>query len=245
MFQHIVRIGHELRGALAEAGFFVSLALRSLKFWHRDPPVRNVADLVRFVETRAKFVAQITLFGYLKTRMGTRYTQMFVDETYARSVNIAKWEIYLSCLGDAAAFAVARTGRDGQGTDAEMCAIALHVLNTILDGEDVPDVRPQGFNDIRTAFDTRARTLPWRECAEGETAFRGSLEALMYWAPIADELKERDTPFVRNSMRFKWKKVRDDIESLLDADAVLADWRNGKADPVPPAPLTARHRPQE
>jgi hypothetical protein len=27
-------------------------------------------------------------------------------------------------------------------------------------------------------------------------------------------------------MRFKWKKVRDQFETILDADAVLASWRD-------------------
>ncbi|MDH3335917.1 MAG: hypothetical protein OEL50_04660, partial [Rhodospirillaceae bacterium] len=64
------------------------------------------------------------------------------------------------------------------------------------------------------------------ECAVGESAFYPSLAALVEWAPIADELKALDEEIVRNSMRFKWKKVRDDLDQLLDADAVMADWRN-------------------
>ena len=61
--------------------------------------------------------------------------------------------------------------------------------------------------------------------SEGPLA--GSLDALIEWAPIADELKILDEAIVRNSMRFKWKKVRDQFEKLIDADAVLADWRAG------------------
>jgi hypothetical protein len=52
-----------------------------------------------------------------------------------------------------------------------------------------------------------------------------SPSALVEWAPIADELKDYDVDIVKNSMRFKWKRIRDQFETLLDADAVLADWR--------------------
>jgi hypothetical protein len=46
---------------------------------------------------------------------------------------------------------------------------------------------------------------------------------------IRDLLKRHpeihDVEIVKNSMRFKWKKVRDQFEQILDASAVLADWQ--------------------
>jgi hypothetical protein len=65
----------------------------------------------------------------------------------------------------------------------------------------------------------------------GDAAFQGSLSALVEWAPIADELKIQDVDVVKNSMRFKWKKVRDQFETLLDADAVFDDWRIQRPQP--------------
>jgi len=37
--------------------------------------------------------------------------------------------------------------------------------------------------------------------------------------------RNQPVDIVKNSMRFRWKKVRDEFETLLDADAVFADWR--------------------
>lgn len=226
MIKNWDRLAANLREALKEAGFFIFLALKAFKFWHRDQPVLAMADMARFADTRAKFVAQITLFGYIKTRAGTRYTQLFENETYAQSINIAKWEIFLACLQDIVIYMTARVGREAGATDAEMQAMASHILNNVLDNEEVPKERDKGFADIRETFDARSRVTVWDTSAEGEAAFRASTEALVHWAPIADELKQYDEEIVINSMRFKWKKVRDELADLLDAGAVLADWRS-------------------
>ena len=225
MIQKLSKIGPELRDALKEAIFFISLALRAFKFWHKDPPILNVADLIRFADTRAKFATQTTLFGYIKTRAGTRYTVLFADETYARSINMAKWEIYLAALSDICVFVSAVVGASNNASSDEMAALAVHIFNDVLDNEETPKERPQGFDDVREPFNARVKTTNWDELAGGESAFYPSLAALVEWAPIADELKALDEEIIRNSMRFKWKKVRDDLSQLLDADAVMADWR--------------------
>jgi len=61
--------------------------------------------------------------------------------------------------------------------------------------------------------------------AHGETAFDNSLDSLVHWAPVADELKINDVEIVRYSMRFRWKKVRDQFNEILEPEAVRADWR--------------------
>jgi hypothetical protein len=215
-----------LKEALQNTATFVALALKALKFWHRESPVSSVALLARFVETRSKYVAQTTLYGYLKTRAGTRYTSLFDDDVFARSLNIAKWQIYLAGLSDLAIYAAARTGTRAGATAADMAALAGHLVNIALEEEAAAGEHPQGFEDFHKKFAVRVQNTPWTEAAEREAAFRGSLAALVEWAPVADELKMYDTEIVKNSMRFKWKNVRDQLEELLEAEAVMADWRS-------------------
>ncbi|MFT5489579.1 MAG: hypothetical protein ACI9MU_004519 [Alphaproteobacteria bacterium] len=201
------------------------MALKALRFWRRPPPVLTVQDLVSFAETRAKFVGQTSLYGYVRTRAGTRYASLMEDDIFANSVNIAKWEIYLACLCDLATYVAASVGRH-QSRDSDITRqLAVHIVETATLNEEIPAERPQGFEDIRAAFAVRAEATDWTESGIGEAAFRSSPSALVKWAPIADELKNYDVDIVKNSMRFKWKRIRDQFETLLDADAVLADWR--------------------
>ncbi len=204
------------------------MALKALWFWRRPPPVTTVSELAAFVETRAKFVAQTSLYTYIKARAGTRYYALMEDDTFIHSVNIAKWEIYLACLGDFATYAAARVGAAGAAPNGEVSALAIDVVDAAIAGEEIPAERPQGFAEVGTAYTARAQATDWAGELGGDTVFQNSLTALVEWAPIADELKRYDVEAVKTAMRFKWKKVRDQFEQILDADAVLADWRRSR-----------------
>ena len=62
--------------------------------------IKTKEDLQSFIQERAAHVTQTTLYGYLKTRIGTRYQLRLDDEKYSESVNIAKWNIYVAALSD-------------------------------------------------------------------------------------------------------------------------------------------------
>lgn len=211
--------------AFREAAYFVWLAFKGLCFWRKPPPVTTPEELRVFIESRAKAVTQVTLFGYLKTRAGTRYTSLFEDDVFANSISIAILEIYLVALSDLTIFASARVGRDAGAGAEETRSLALCLHRDILAGENIPEFRPQGFDAARRAFSERAAAVPWSEMAQGEAAFRGSLAALVEWAPVAPELKSQDIEIVETSMWFRWKAVRDQFVEILDAPAVLAAWR--------------------
>ena len=54
-----------------------------------------------FIQTKSAWVTQVTLYNYLKTRMGTRYVLHFDnDDVYVFSVIKAKWNIYYVALQD-------------------------------------------------------------------------------------------------------------------------------------------------
>lgn len=221
---------NKLKTALKETAIYLFMALKALYFWRREPPVATVDGLVTYVESRSKFVTQTSLFGYVKARVGTRYVAMYEDPLFTRSVNIAKWETYLASLCDFTIYAVATIGRSCAARPSELETLAIHIVDSATMAEEIPAERPQGFGDIREAFARRARATAWNQLEPGAELFRDSLSALVKWAPIADELKVHDVEIVKNSMRFKWKKVRDQFNQVLDAEAVLADWRSAKGE---------------
>ena len=62
--------------------------------------ISNLDELETFIQTKSAWVSQVTLYGYLKTRMGTRYVLHFENDTFMDSVNLAKWNIYSVALQD-------------------------------------------------------------------------------------------------------------------------------------------------
>lgn len=199
-------------------------------------PIATVDDLARFVSTRAAFTAQKTLYGYLKTRMGTRYPSMFEDDAFVASIDIAKLHVYAACLADLALFAASRTGAGaGQRLDAERCgALALACFRRGLDDNAAAGAPVGAFSPAEAEADFRRRLAfwDWADGPQGAAIFSESPAALVRWAPIAPELKQFDQEIVENSIRFKWREVRADLDRRLDADAVAAEARRQAHQPA-------------
>ena len=65
-----------------------------LKQFFRKKKIKNIEDLKLFIQKKSAWVSQVTLYNYLKTRMGQSGYYMFDDEIFLSSINKAKWNIY-------------------------------------------------------------------------------------------------------------------------------------------------------
>ena len=66
--------------------------------------IKNLDGLEKFIQTKSAWVTQVTLYSYLKTRMGTRYVLHFDNDVFMSSLDIAKWNIYSVALQDLTLF---------------------------------------------------------------------------------------------------------------------------------------------
>lgn len=187
-------------------------------------PIDSVAALESFVSTRAAFVAQKTLYGYVKTRMGTRYVAMFEDKAIIASLNIARMHVFAACLSDFAIYAAA-TATHGQAVPNDSSrALARRCFTRGL--QDNSAEAPAEFSgpDCIAEFDRRLSGTDWQHGARQPENFTQSPAALARWAPVADKLKKLDDEIIGNSVKFAWRDIREQFNRRLDAAAVVADW---------------------
>lgn len=187
--------------------------------------IQSIDNLVEFLQTRSAYVAQTSLYGYLKTRMGTRFRQVFEDDKFLPSINKAKWQTYGACLSDLTVFAAAITGSENRLEDNRISDLAAACFETAVrqtfEGAEAGEVRAE----IVESFEARLKLTHWPNAAIGEHAFSSSPEVLLEAAPIADELKEQDVEIVTNSIRFRWRDVREQLRKRIDRDAICAEWQ--------------------
>ena len=81
-----------------------SIYLLSLRPLYPKKKITNFDELESFIQSKSAWVSQVTLYGYLKTRMGTRYVLHFENDKFMDSVNLAKWNIYVVALQDLTLF---------------------------------------------------------------------------------------------------------------------------------------------
>ena len=189
----------------------------------RDEPVDSRAALERFLDTRSSYIAQTSLYGYLRTRAGMLYPQLFDDDEFVRSVNIAKWHVWLACLSDLSVYAGGLLAQQPNAATASVEALMHELVGAILDRTGHPGEADSEFPGHAARVRARIASCDWTEISDDETSFTESPTALIRWAPIVESLKELDEGIVRNSVRFRWQEIRRDLRRNLNAEAVLRD----------------------
>lgn len=223
----LARLGNALAG-VAEA--FASVSVR------RDTaPIDSGERVCHFAGSRAAFVTQKKLFGYLKERIGTRYPKMFKEPEFVQSIGIATREIYAASLADLTCFCVANAMAADTFLNAERDGLAWRSYCAGIDANsgDAPEHLREKWLET---FDTRLGRTVWQMTGDGPGHFIESAPALIHWAPIAPELKRYDREIVENSIRYAWIEIRRDFLQRLDADAVETDWRAGASEVAPAHP---------
>ena len=174
--------------------------------------ISNLYHLEEFIQKKSAWVTQVTLYGYLKTRMGTKYVLHFDNEKLLGSINEAKWNIYYVALQDMTFYSLSYLNitknfqEDGH---------AKNIYNSILDKEKLNGMPVDLIEKARKEFDKRYDDIDWKKYSN-DLPFNKSALALYEWAPIADELKTLDRKIVLNSMILKWDNIKEEFEKLIN-----------------------------
>jgi len=174
--------------------------------------IKNINQLENFIQTKSVWVTQVTLYSYLKTRMGTRYVLHFDNDVFMSSLNIAKWNIYSVALQDLTFFTFSYLKVNFNYQDINQ---AKEIFNKILDDEISNKMPLDIIEEAKRTFNERLQNLNW-ETYYKDLPFNPSALSLYKWAPIAEELKSLDRKIVLNSMILKWDIIRNEFEKLIE-----------------------------
>ena len=174
--------------------------------------IKNLDELEHFIQTKSAWVTQVTLYSYLKTRMGTKYVLHFDNDVFMSSLNLAKWNIYSVALQDLTLFTFSYLKVNFNYQNINQ---AKEIFNKILDDEILNKMPLDIIEEAKKTFDERIQGINW-EAYYKDLPFNPSALSLYKWAPIADELKSLDRKIVLNSMILKWDVVKQEFEKLIE-----------------------------
>ena len=182
--------------------------------------IDEIESLRSFVSSRSSYMTQVSLYGYLKARAGTSYVSLIKDPIFASSMKTARNHIFFACLTD----------------------LTLHVLKTIhtqkpeifqnLDSfarqffiQTLAKVPEEVFESLERKevileFEKHLRRHNWTSTDDSHESFSGSRSALLKWAPVVEEFKIQDEEIVSNSIHFKWLRVCQEFEKLMDFEKI-------------------------
>tara|TARA_B100001250_G_scaffold222904_1_gene191121 strand:- start:3464 stop:4075 length:612 start_codon:yes stop_codon:yes gene_type:complete len=174
--------------------------------------IRSVDQVKIFIQEQSAQVSQMTLYGYLKTRMGAKHVLMFEDKDFLNSINIAKWQIYGASLIDCTFFCFSFLYKERNFLKKDQ---ANKIFFEILNSEKANGMNLDAFENATKEFNYRYPKINW-ETYYNSNPFEYSSNALYEWAPIADELKKLDKEIIINSMILKWNNIQKDFRKLAN-----------------------------
>ena len=173
--------------------------------------ISNLDELEDFIQSKSAWVTQVTLYGYLKTRMGTRYVLHFENDEFMSSVNLAKWNIYAVALQDLTFFTFSYLKNNLNYHDIDK---AKEIFLKILDDETKNKMPLDIIEEAKKNFNERLKNINW-STYYNDLPFNPSALSLYKWAPIADELKNLDRKIVLNSVILKWDIVKKEFNERV------------------------------
>ena len=173
--------------------------------------IRDFDELEKFIQTKSAWVSQVTLYSYLKTRMGTRYVLHFENDEFMKSVNQAKWNIYAVSLQDLTFFTFSYLYVHFNLKEVNN---AKEIFLKILDDETTNNMPLNIIEEAKKEFDERFIKIDWEKYYK-DRPFNPSALSLYKWAPIADELKTLDRKIVLNSVILKWDVIKKEFKDRI------------------------------
>ena len=174
--------------------------------------IKNFDDLEEFIQTKSAWVSQVTLYGYLKTRMGTRYVLHFENDEFMKSVNLAKWNIYAIALQDLTLFIFSYLKTNINLNEIDK---AKEIFFKILDDETSNNMPLEIIGEAKKSFNERFEKTNWENYFI-DIPFNQSALSLYKWAPIAEELKLLDKKIVLNSVILKWDIIKKEFRERIE-----------------------------
>jgi hypothetical protein len=189
----------------------VFICLHYLRVFSPKKKIKDIEDLTSFVQKKSAWVSQVTLYNYLKTRMGTKWVLHFDDEIFLTSINKAKWNIYAVALQDLIFYSLSylKVFHDYQETEK-----ANEMYEEILNKETKNGMPKEIILLAKEKFTERLKKIDWSTYYKS-WPFNESALTLYAWAPIAEELKSLDRKIVLNSMILKWDNIKVEFAKLI------------------------------
>ena len=193
----------------------------------RQNRIDEIESLMSFVLSRSSYIAQVSLYGYLKARAGTRYVSLIKDPIFASSMKTARNRIFFVCLMDLTLHVIKtiHTRKKHNFQNLDPFARQFFIQTLAKAPEEVFESLEQ--EKVILEFEKHLSRNNWSGTDDSHESFSGSRSALLKWAPVVEEFKIQDEEIVSNSIHFKWLRVCQEFEKLTDFEKIRLETDSG------------------
>ena len=199
----------------------------SLKFIHslqiilgQKKHIDEIESLRSFVSSRSSYMTQVSLYGYLKARAGTSYVSLIKDPIFASSMKTARNHIFFACLTDLTLHVLKTIHTQKPEIFQNLDSLALRFFTQTLAKAPQEVFESLKREEVILNFEKHLKNHNWKDTDDPHDFFSGSRSALLKWAPVVEEFKIQDEEIVSNSIHFKWLRVCQEFEKLIDFEKI-------------------------
>ena len=198
-----------------------------LKFLHslqiilgQKKQIDEIESLRSFVSSRSSYMTQVSLYGYLKARAGTSYVSLIKDPIFASSMKTARNHIFFACLTDLTLHVLKTIYTQKPENFQNLDSLALRFFTQTLAKAPQEVFESLKREEVILNFEKHLKNHNWKDTDDPHDFFSGSRSALLKWAPVVEEFKIQDEEIVSNSIHFKWLRVCQEFEKLMDFEKI-------------------------
>jgi hypothetical protein len=189
--------------------------------------------LIDFLDARASFLAQKSVFDYARGRSGPHFTAMVKEHVFAQAVDEARWRNYPIALAMVAEMIYGvMLPATGQGTqlaralrEASLEAFDRHPTPAIIGA--------QPWLEARSTLSQRVDGValhPPKHVKDVPLQFAQTFYDNM---PIHEQVRGRDFELIRNHLRVNLLNTHRDFNRAADLPAIAADLRRSLGEAAP------------
>lgn len=188
----------------------------------RDPPIADRAALADFLDTRAAFLSQKSIFDYARGRSGPYFTMMLKEASFQANVEAARWKTYpfgLSILAEM----VQGVLRPVAGEPVRLAAGLREVAFDAFDRYPVPaPLDTEQWMRARADLALRIEQIPLHPPKPVKDIPVPFAQVYFDTMPIHERLRENDFALIRDHLRINLVSMHRDFAKRADLAALAA-----------------------
>lgn len=196
--------------------------MRIFDWFKRLPPIADDLALADFLDTRAAFLAQKSIFDYTRGRSGPYFAQIIKENAFKEGVEVARWRNYpygLSIVAEMVHGVLLPLARETVPLAAAMRRTALAAF----DRYPVPAVLGAGYwAEQRTALATRVDAVSLHPPKFVKDIPIPFAQVFFDNMPIHERLRSQDFELIRNHLRSNLLSIHRDFLKRADLPALVA-----------------------
>ena len=175
------------------------------------------AELARFLQSQAAYVAQKTVLDYCRVKAGRSERQLFSDPDFLAALAHCRWQVFFAALSDVTALIEAHLRPHARGQEVLLAQHLVALHHTALAYESPPKEESSSGADARDALPHYLGVLQLDAPHPADRLPLLAEAVLFATIPIHAEQRRGETIAIKGALRFQIVTTQQELELKFDA----------------------------